>query len=238
MFLFKDGNNYIEGCGLSSKTVNEGPLSGESISCATCSRSTDSCTGNEAYKECVWQITLPDECENQVTATDPIITTGAQITDKATTTAEAVTAEPDSATDNPSSGGSISTCSQQKNCLQWSIEEDNSGDCGDDCAYMVCVTVTLDDDSCIKSSSDSISHTCKKNESCTAGDNGSFSNADEVGNVGSGDMQCQIRSAGDTAMFLFKDGKNDANEGCGLSSRTVIGGPINGESVSCATRSG
>jgi hypothetical protein len=104
----------------------------------------------------------------------------------------------------------MKTCAEQFDCLDFTIDQVDTDACsGTDvaCEFNVCITLNLGG-SCVKSDSDTVSHTCvKAGEVCL--DGGSFGEAAVVSGIGDGYSACQTVGPGATAEFLMKDGNGD-----------------------------
>jgi hypothetical protein len=104
----------------------------------------------------------------------------------------------------------MKTCADQFNCLDFTINQVDTDACSSTdaaCEFNVCITVNLGG-SCIKSDTDTVSHTCVKAGNVCL-DGGSFGEAAVVSGIGDGYAACQIVNPGGTAEFLIKDGNGD-----------------------------
>jgi hypothetical protein len=110
----------------------------------------------------------------------------------------------------------IETCSDQKNCLDFTTTQVDIVDACissvDEpvCEFNICMTLELGGD-CIKSDIETVSHTCvKADNECLNG--GSFGSALAKNTLENGYHACQVVSPGGIAEFLVKDG----NGSCGV----------------------
>lgn len=109
------------------------------------------------------------------------------------------------------SAGNMGNCDEQASCMEFTIEENDGGDCGDTCYYEVCM-IYSNFPQCPKGG-DAYSHTCLKDPS-TCQDATGFALATKYESGGvlkAGGTQCQKIAPGNTAEFYIKDG----NEVCG-----------------------
>ena len=122
----------------------------------------------------------------------------------------------------------MGTCGEQKDCVSFSFHEIQTADIcsGEQCEWQVCLVLDLSPNACVKSSADTISHTCVKSPSVC--DGGNFSDAVETQNIPDSYQQCQIGRAGETLQFLLKDGP-----GCDASSDSFTDGDV---AISCEGR--
>jgi hypothetical protein len=102
--------------------------------------------------------------------------------------------------------GAMKTCADQVDCLQFTTTEQTHSACGTgDCEFKICMKLQLGG-SCDKSASDTVSHTCEKDEAVCLDVNGGFSSAAETVGIPNGYESCQTVKLGGAAEFLMKDG--------------------------------
>ena len=121
-------------------------------------------------------------------------------------------------------GAPITTCADQYQCLDWSIESVSDGPCNGEC-MKVCMTLNMGKGSCIKGGGNTISHVCdvagcdgcqskplaflgNADTSYYCGDDNEF-HSGKVNTVPDGTVMCQYGSPGDEIFFIVKDGSND-----------------------------
>lgn len=175
-FLFKDGS----GCNFGGAAGGTFPLDGMSLSCEPRPESIPSCTGNDIGVECIWTAVVP-ACDYVPPPAPPPV----------------------------GPGGPINSCPYQKDCLDWSVNVIDGEDddvCEGDCEVEVCVKLDFNNENCRKSSSDSVSHVCKKSDGVCNPHSG-FYDATSVSDVSNEYEQCQRGTPGQELQFLFKDGR-------------------------------
>jgi hypothetical protein len=130
----------------------------------------------------------------------------------------------------------IPTCSDQKDCLGFTITKVDPDACSSTsaaCEFNICMTLQFGG-SCDKGTSETVSHTCEKASNvCQVGgaDGGSFESAAETKSLPNGYSACQAVSPGGFAEFLVKD----ANGNCGTADLAITGGTANCQKLETMT---